>query len=85
MDQGIIQSFKMKYRRSIVEDKMEAIEQDSTLPVLDILAAIGKIDSAWKGVTSTTIRNCFKKAGFEKQTDSPFFLCVCYTNVYRTE
>jgi hypothetical protein len=74
MDQGIIQSFKMKYRRSIVEDKMEAVEHDSTLPVIDILAAIHKVDSAWKGVTSMTIRNCFQKAGFSKETDLPIEL-----------
>ncbi len=39
MDQGIIASFKMKYRSFMMKEKIEAIEYSSTLPEIDILKA----------------------------------------------
>ena len=65
MDQGIIQSFKMKYRRSIVEDKLEALNTDSTMPELNVLFAINKIHKCWKEITVSTIKHCFHKGGFK--------------------
>jgi hypothetical protein len=64
LDQGIIHSFKAKYRTQLVREKLEALEQNSTIPKITVLSAIQKIEKAWIGVTSTTINNCFRKAGF---------------------
>ncbi len=69
MDQGIIQSFKMKYRRAVVEKKLQAIKYGYEMPVIDVLSAIKKVNAAWKSVTSTTVRNCFRKADFKKIED----------------
>ncbi len=69
MDQGIIQSFKMKYRRAVVEEKVQAIEYGYEMPGIDVLSAIKKVDASWKSVTCATIRNCFEKAGFTKTGD----------------
>ena len=64
MDHGIIQSFKMKYRRSVVEEKLEAIETDSVMPDYNVLFAINKVHKCWKDVSASTINHCFKKGGF---------------------
>ncbi len=55
--------------RTGVEETINAIEYGYERPTLDVLAAIKKVDAAWKNVTSTTIRNCFRKAGFLKHDD----------------
>jgi hypothetical protein len=55
----------MKYRRADVEEKMQAIEYGYEMPVIDVLSAIKKVNAAWKSVTSTTVRNCSRKAGFK--------------------
>ncbi len=59
----------MKYRRKVVEEKMQAIEYGYEIPAIDVLSAIKKINAAWKSVTSTTIRNFYRKAGFKKDDD----------------
>jgi hypothetical protein len=59
----------MKYRRAVVEEKMQAIEHGYEMPVIDVISAIKKVNAAWKSVTSTTVRNCFRKAGFKKIED----------------
>lgn len=64
LDQGIIQSFKSHYRRRMLQtviQKMDASQPNK----IDILEGIRFISLAWNLVTSTTILNCFKKAGFE--------------------
>ena len=64
MDQGIIQAFKMKYRRAIVEEKLQAIETESTMPEFNVLFAINKIHKCWKEISVSTIKHCFAKGGF---------------------
>ena len=75
LDQGIINSFKVKYRKTIVQEKLEAIEYGYGLPKLEVLDAIYKVGKAWRNVTAATIRNCFNKAGFHKfesdESDEP--------------
>ncbi len=66
MDQGIIQSFKMKYRAGIIKEKIEAIEYGSTMPTIDIKDSIYKIKASWDSVSQTIIKNCLKKAEFIK-------------------
>ena len=70
MDQGIIQAFKMKYRRCIIEEKLEAINTDSALPDLNVLFAINKLNKCWRNICKGTIKNCFLKGGFKKETIS---------------
>ena len=67
MDQGIIQSFKVHYRKLIVTEKIECIEYGCEMPAIDVYSAIKMINKAWIAVTASTIRNCFKKAGFRNE------------------
>lgn len=64
LDQEIIHAFKVKYRTDIARERLQAIEYGSTAPVIDVLSSIYKIKRSWDAVTPTTIKNCFRKAGF---------------------
>ncbi len=69
IDMGIVHSFKCKYRQQIVREKLKSIEYSSTMPTIDIVKAIDKIKVAWDSVSQSTVKNCFKKAGFIKTYD----------------
>ncbi|XP_050538284.1 tigger transposable element-derived protein 6-like [Daktulosphaira vitifoliae] len=58
MDQGIIKNFKHHYRTLLVLNLL----QDGGK--IDILQANRMSKNAWEQVTSETIANCFRKAGF---------------------
>lgn len=64
LDRGIINSFKVKYRRLIL-DKIIANINDGGKGVLsiDVLEAVYATSSSWNQVTSECIANCFKNAG----------------------
>lgn len=68
LDQGIIQNFKIKYRKFLIRrlltftnigDPFEKAEES-----INLSSAIVWIVAAWKNVSSTTIKKCFQKAGF---------------------
>ena len=65
MDQGIINSFKIRYRTHIVKRRIESIEYGSEVDAVSILDAIKFISAAWNSTTISTISNCYKKAGFK--------------------
>ena len=70
LDQGIIRTFKAHYRRDLVKHIIASAgsamtADDITITVLD---AVYWIESAWKAVTETTIRNTFRAAGFESSS-----------------
>lgn len=64
LDQGIIESFKSHYRSQLIREKIAAIERKKSVPEVDLYSAIMKSKRAWDAVSSTTISNCFRKAGF---------------------
>uniref|UniRef100_H3B6X8 HTH CENPB-type domain-containing protein n=1 Tax=Latimeria chalumnae TaxID=7897 RepID=H3B6X8_LATCH len=72
-DQGISQTLKAHYRRSIVSKLLATIDAtdcelsaDKLAKKIDILGAMLLIKEAWASVTSGTIVNCFHKSGFLK-------------------
>ena len=70
LDQGVIQSFKLQYRKRQYRHIMMEMERtNKTGPEImanvDILKAIMWTADAWKSVLPSTITKCFKKAGFE--------------------
>jgi hypothetical protein len=70
MDQGIIQAFKMKYRRLLIEDKLLSLKTESLIPDIDVLYAVNKIGESWKSISLLTIKNCFKHSGLYKSRES---------------
>lgn len=71
MDQGIIQTMKLKYRKRQLQHILSAMEKDKTkcgselLKEINVLQAIYWINSAWKEVELSTIQKCFVKCGFK--------------------
>lgn len=66
MDQGVIQSFKRNYRKSLLNRVILNIEHGKEYEV-DLLSAIYLAAAAWDSVTAQTISNCFGHAGFKQQ------------------
>ncbi|XP_057327621.1 tigger transposable element-derived protein 4-like [Microplitis mediator] len=63
LDQGVIKSLKMHYRKLLVINLLQRIEKKEE-EKFTILDAIFMISQAWQNVTQRTIANCFKHAGF---------------------
>lgn len=63
LDQGIIQNFKILYRKEIVKTVIAKIEEQGKVPI-SILQAMRMTDKAWKNVSQSTIIHCFKKCRF---------------------
>ena len=68
MDQGVIKNLKVHYRKLIIQKKIRAIDSKTDL-VITVLDALHMLNQAWSNVTSTTISNCFRHAGFQTPVD----------------
>lgn len=65
MDQGVIKSFKVQYRKRIMRKVITALENNQSMPKINLRESISEISKAWNyDVTDRTIRNSFAKAGF---------------------
>lgn len=73
-DQGIIQCFKAHYRARFIQRAVDRYDEGIT-PVeiynINQLQAMQIADLAWKSVDTTTIRNCWRKAGILPNMDCP--------------
>ena len=71
MDQGIIQTMKLKYRKRQLQHVISAMKKDTSkcgsqlLKGINILQAIYWVHNAWKHVEAFTIQKCFAKCGFK--------------------
>ena len=63
MDQGIIQALKAWYRKKLLAKLILSLDSGEEFSV-NMLDALHFISAAWNEVTPTTLRNCFRKAGF---------------------
>jgi hypothetical protein len=65
-DQGIIQNMKVHYRRYLLEKLLSLMEsgRSSSDFQINIMDALFNLRRAWTTVSSETIANCFKHAGF---------------------
>jgi hypothetical protein len=73
-DQGIIRCFKACYRAKFINravDLYKAGVTPSQIYDIDQLEAMCLADEAWNEVDTTTIRNCWRKAGILPDTDLP--------------
>ena len=66
MDQGVIRSLKAYYKALALQRLVVAIDKGKDLPVFSILDAMKMLDLAWQKVKTSTIVNCFAKAGISK-------------------
>ncbi|XP_052271459.1 tigger transposable element-derived protein 4-like [Dreissena polymorpha] len=68
MDQGIIQTLKLKYRKRQLQYILTQMENDKVgshvLQQISILDAIYWINGSWKDIEVSTIQKCFARCGF---------------------
>ena len=63
MDVGIISSFKAQYRKRFIEHQIDSLMLDMDMGI-DIYEAVLMVEESWhSGVTSNTIKNCWKHTG----------------------
>lgn len=76
MDQGIIQTLKLKFRNRQLKKMVREMDHSSKcgseiLKNISLLDAIYWIDRSWKEVETSTIVKCYKKCGFvDMQNDN---------------
>ncbi|EIW83687.1 DDE-domain-containing protein [Coniophora puteana RWD-64-598 SS2] len=73
-DQGIIRCFKAHYRAAYIERAINRYDEGVTpseIYQINQLQAMRLADTAWRQVDTTTIRNCWRKAGILPSTDNP--------------
>lgn len=65
LDLGIIHTLKLNYRKSLVQRAVTLLDagKDPKNMKVNVLDAIHYVAQAWKNVKTSTISNCFKKAG----------------------
>ncbi|XP_069134565.1 tigger transposable element-derived protein 4-like [Argopecten irradians] len=68
MDQGVIHNLKVHYRKLVIQRKIRAVDNKSGEVSITVLDAIRMLNQAWGSVKDTTIRNCFRHAGFVSAT-----------------
>ena len=68
-DQGIIRSFKSKYKSRVLNDYYFNFEQNIPFKPIDIRTAICHASDAWNEVTTSTIQNCWIKSTLVKKED----------------
>ena len=71
LDAGIIQSFKVKYRKKLVKHVVSRIDEDKSasdiIKEVDVLVALRWVVQAWSEVSDETIRKCFKRCGIVEE------------------
>ena len=75
-DIGIIRSIKHNYRKNMVsriiseiDDAGSELSATTLTKAVTLLDAVHMLRSAWAAVTTSTVINCFGKAGFRKTAD----------------
>jgi hypothetical protein len=76
LDQGIIKNVKVKYRQQLMRKQLSILEGGESVnefyKQITILTAINMLKCALLQLQSTTIQNCFRKAGFDVEAHFPF-------------
>ena len=72
LDAGIIQNFKVKYRKLLFKFVIFRVDRQTTAAEIakedDILKTIRRIQESWVSVREDTVRKCFQNCGFTDDT-----------------
>lgn len=65
LDAGIIRVLKLKYRKLLIRYVISRVDDNKRASdIINEIDIIGWVKSAWRKVTSDTIKHCFEKCGF---------------------
>ncbi|XP_071044164.1 tigger transposable element-derived protein 4-like [Parasteatoda tepidariorum] len=67
LDLGVIKNLKLQYRKQLVQLAIQSIAEPNPKKIT-VFQAMNMISLAWSQVTTTTIKNFFKKARFVHRT-----------------
>lgn len=70
LDQGIINSLKVSYRKEYTRRLIDAIEISPAIKKLNIYESIKMLVEAWDRMDSQVIFNCFRHAHFKRDSDT---------------
>ncbi|KAK3731990.1 hypothetical protein QZH41_005495 [Actinostola sp. cb2023] len=70
-DQGIIQNLEVHYRKTMVRKMLQYLDENQPIKAIDLKDAVFMMAKAWDNVSQTTIKNCWKKAGFPGEVLEP--------------
>ncbi|KAK3753066.1 hypothetical protein QZH41_005505 [Actinostola sp. cb2023] len=70
-DQDIIQNLKVHYRKTMVREVLQYLDENQPIKAIDLKDAVFMMAKAWDNVSQTTIKNCWKKAGFPGEVLEP--------------
>jgi hypothetical protein len=70
-DAGIIKCLKQHYKKLLVNHYLESIENESQIKEVDVKQAMVMINKAWKEVSESTIRNCWRHCKILGQKQDP--------------
>ncbi|GBL54826.1 Tigger transposable element-derived protein 4 [Araneus ventricosus] len=68
LDQGTICDFKRKYKKMVVKDLIKVLDRNEKLEV-SVLDAINYEHKSWSSVSSRSVSNCFRHAGFIAESE----------------
>ena len=66
MDQGIIRSLKVHYRKRVVRVILTHLDQGNPIPKISLLKAMQLLASTWNDVSKETVNNCFRKVNISE-------------------
>ena len=69
MDLGIIQSFKSKYRKYLLQHYYSLFEDNKEINEINLKDAVKFVSLSWDETSKITILNCFKKSRLKEYPD----------------
>lgn len=67
----LYQNLKVHYRQTMVRKMLQYLDKNKPIKAVDLKDAVFIMAKAWDNVSQTTIKNCWKKAGFPGEVLEP--------------
>ena len=62
MDLGVIRSLKAKYRSRMIQQIIKAIDENKSIPKVNILDAMKMLTICWENLAEEAVKKCFAKS-----------------------
>ena len=68
MDQGVIRSLTVKYRKNVVRKIINSVEKKKNPPQISLLQGMQMLVSTWDALSTQTMLNCIRKSGISTES-----------------